>query len=289
MSGLSRQTLQKRLGQRVKGRYRLLDVVGTGGQGAVYSAIDERDGDRVAVKILHSEVAEDPNARERLVREARALMVLTGTAALEVLDQGFTEDGNLALVTELLLGEELEDLLLRTEQDGERLAVADALAIFEPIAETLNRAHELGIVHRDLKPGNVFLTPTDTRRVRLMDFGFAKFGHLSSLTGEGFVAGSPSYLSPEAWRNEAVSPSMDVYGFSAMLFRVLAGVPPFAGKDTLELFRVCTGAPRPSLHALRPELPADVDNWVGVALAIDPAVRFLNAGASLSALRGLLT
>ena len=119
MAGPSPQTLRRRLGQRVKGRYRLVDVVGSGGQGAVYRAVDERDGDHVAVKILHAEVAEDPNQRERLVREARALMVLAGTAALEVLDQGFTDDGNLALVTELLDGEELDDFLTDDDEDGE--------------------------------------------------------------------------------------------------------------------------------------------------------------------------
>jgi serine/threonine protein kinase len=158
MAGPSTQTLRRRLGQRVKSRYRLLEVVGSGGQGAVYRAVDERDGDHVAVKILHTEVAEDPNARERLVREARALMVLAGTAALEVLDQGFTDDGNLALVTELLSGEELDDFLVRHEQGGGRLNVPEALSLFQPIADTLSKAHALGIVHRDLKPANVFLT-----------------------------------------------------------------------------------------------------------------------------------
>ena len=288
MAGPSTQTLRRRLGQRVKSRYRLLEVVGSGGQGAVYRAVDERDGDHVSVKILHTEVAEDPNARERLVREARALMVLAGTAALEVLDQGFTEDGNLALVTELLRGEELDDFLVRHEQGGGRLNVPEALSLFQPIADTLSKAHALGIVHRDLKPANVFLTQDAARRVRLMDFGFAKFGHLRSLTADGFVAGSPSYLSPEAWRNQPVTPSMDVYGFGAMIFRVLAGAPPFVGAHPIETFRLCTGAPRPSLHALRPELPPDVDRWVQMALAVDPAERFQNAGASLAALKGLL-
>jgi serine/threonine protein kinase len=212
MAGPSTQTLRRRLGQRVKSRYRLLEVVGSGGQGAVYRAVDERDGDHVAVKILHTEVAEDPNARERLVREARALMVLAGTAALEVLDQGFTEDGNLALVTELLSGEELDDFLVRHEQGGGRLNVPEALSLFQPIADTLSKAHALGIVHRDLKPANVFLTQDVGRRVRLMDFGFAKFGHLRSLTADGFVAGSPSYLSPEAG---ATSPSRPAWTSTA--------------------------------------------------------------------------
>ena len=106
VAGPSSHTLLKRIGQRVKGRYRLEAVIGTGGQGAVYGATDERDGDRVAIKVLHEEVRQDPAMRERLLREARALMALQGTAALAVLDQGFTEDGYLALVTEFLVGED---------------------------------------------------------------------------------------------------------------------------------------------------------------------------------------
>jgi serine/threonine-protein kinase len=169
------------------------------------------------------------------------------------------------------------------------MPVADVLATFAPIADTLRRAHQLGIVHRDLKPANVFLCDDSARRVRLMDFGFAKFGQLRSLTADGFVAGSPSYLSPEAWRNKPVTPSMDVYGFGAMVFRALAGTPPFVGKHPIDTYRLCTGAPRPSLHAHRPDLPAGVDAWVNMALAVDPSERFQNAQASLAALTGLLT
>ncbi|MCB9627318.1 MAG: protein kinase [Sandaracinaceae bacterium] len=128
----------------------------------------------------------------------------------------------------------------------------EALALFDPIAETLSRAHALGIVHRDLKPANVFLSRDPGRRVRLMDFGFAKFGHLRSLTADGFVAGSPSYLSPEAWGNKPVTPSMDVYGFGAMIFRVFAGPPPFVGKHPIDTYKLCTSAPGPACTRCAP-------------------------------------
>ena len=289
MGGPSIHTLQRRIGQRVKDRYRIVSVLGSGGQGAVYRAHDQRDGDHVAIKILHADVAKDPNARERLLREARALMVLQGTAALGVLDQGFTADGHLALITELLEGEELDDFLVRNEAAGGRMDAAGVFTIFQPIAETLSRAHALRIVHRDLKPENVFLAANSPERpVRLMDFGFAKFGQLKGLTADGFVAGSPSYLSPEAWRNQPVAPSMDVYGFGAMLYRTLSGRPPFKGANPIATYRLCVEGPRPSLHALRPDLPPAVDDWVEMALAVDPKDRFLNAEACLAALRGML-
>ena len=288
VAGPSSHTLLKRIGQRVKGRYRLEAVIGTGGQGAVYGATDERDGDRVAIKVLHEEVRQDPAMRERLLREARALMALQGTAALAVLDQGFTEDGYLALVTEFLVGEELGDYLSRNEVNGARMNLPAVFNVFAPIADTLARAHAMGIVHRDLKPANVFLCSDDpSRPVRLMDFGFAKFGGMKSLTMAGFIAGSPSYLSPEAWRDQPVSPSMDVYGFSAMLYRVLAGEPPFSGSP-IELLRKVTQSERPSLHALRSDLSPRVDDWVQMALAVNPDERFQNAGAALAALRRIV-
>ena len=288
MAGPSRQQLARRIGQRVKNRYRLESILGSGGQGAVYGAVDEQDGDRVAVKILHADVRKDPKARERMMREANALMVLQGTAALAVLDQGLTDDGYVGLVTEFLVGEEMEDYLIRNERGGARMPLPEVFRTFEPIATTLERAHSLGIIHRDLKPANVFLVTNEPARpVRLMDFGFAKFGRMKALTMQGFIAGSPTYLSPEAWRDRPVTPSMDIYGFSAMLFRVLAGRPPFEGAP-IELMRACTSGPRPSLHALRPDLPEKVDAWVEMALAADPDARFQNPRAALAALRGLI-
>lgn len=285
----NRASLERRLGEVVKGRYRLDSILGVGGQGAVYRARDLRDDDEVAIKVLHDQADRDPTARERLTREAQALMVLRGTAAVTVLDQAFTNDGRLCLVQEMLLGEDLEDALVKMEGRGLHFRTADLPFLYEPIVTTLERAHALDIVHRDLKPENVFLeTQGESMRVRMMDFGFAKFSRMTKLTMDGFVAGSPSYIAPESWLDRPVTPGVDVYAMAAMIFRTLAGRPPFATKDMMEMYKLATRAERPSLHALRPDLPRDVDDWVRQALAIDPNERFRTPRASYRALCSVL-
>lgn len=280
----SREDLEKRVGETVKARYRLLSLIGVGGQGAVYKARDTRDGDEVAIKILHDEMDRDPIARQRLSREAQALMAVTGTAAVHVLDQGFTRDGRFCLVTELLEGEDLEQTFARMARESLAFRVADIPFLFEPIVSTLEKAHALDIIHRDLKPENVFLEQVNGNlRVRLMDFGFAKFIRMPKLTTDGFVAGSPSYIAPEVWLDKPVTESADVYALSALMYRTLAGAPPFSG-SMVELYKLATTAKRPSLAALRPDLSPDVDRWVVTALAIDPKDRFLTPRASYRAL-----
>src|SRR6185295_15399701 len=125
--------------------------------------------------------------------------------------------------------------------------------------------------------------------VRLLDFGLAKFLRMRTVTLAGHIAGSPSYIAPECWKEttEALDQRIDVYGLSAVLFRALAGRPPFVG-DVVQLMRQCSSAPRPSLHALRPDLPEAVDDWVKAALAIEPDERFSTVRASWRALTGVL-
>jgi eukaryotic-like serine/threonine-protein kinase len=284
------ELLEERVGHVVKNRYELLALLGVGGQGAVYRALDRRDGDQVAVKVLHEEIDRDPTARERLLREAQALVALRGTAALQVLDQGFSPDGRLCLVVELLEGEDLEEALLSREARGVAFAPGELAFVFEPLVTTLERAHEVHIIHRDLKPANVFIDRRGggTPRVRLMDFGFAKLLRLSKLTMDGFVAGSPSYIAPESWLERPSAASVDVYALGAMMFRAFAGRPPFAAENLVEVFRGVTTGPRPSLHALRPDLPPSVDGWVEQALAISPEQRFRTPRAVYHALASVL-
>ena len=273
-----------RLGQTVAGHYQLLSVVGSGGQGVVYRARDQRDGDEVAIKVLRAEFADDAGFRERFLREAQALTALSGTAAVQVLDEGPTPDGAHALVMELLRGEELAEYLHRLKQSGERLSVPELLAILEPVATTLEVAHSQGIVHRDLKPGNVFLVREPAFAVRVLDFGFARFLRKKALTAAGFIAGSPSYIAPEAWRGEGVDHRADIYSLGAIVFRALGGRAPFETNDLRELLTLATTSERPSLHALRPDLPSEIDDWVNMALAIDPDDRFLKVKGFWTAL-----
>ena len=126
--------------------------------------------------------------------------------------------------------------------------------------------------------------------VRLLDFGFAKFLRMRSVTLAGHIAGSPSYIAPECWSEttEHLDQRIDVYGLSAVAFRALAGRPPFVGDSVMRIMRQCSSAPRPSLHELRPDLPPAVDDWVSAALAIDREERFMTVRASWRALQAAL-
>lgn len=277
--------LDERVGDVVLNRYELTKLIGRGGQGAVYEARDRQGGTLVAVKVLHDTGAEDETTRTRFKREAQALRELEGTAALHLFDFGFSNDGLVCLVMELLKGNDLDEELARMERAGKKFRAVDIPFVFSPLVSTLEKAHSLGIVHRDLKPQNVFIEHANgLMRVRLLDFGFAKFQNLTRLTMDGFVAGSPSYIAPETWAQKPVAPSVDVYSLGAMMFRSLGGTPPFVSKNILELLKAVTTGERPSLHALRPDLPKAVDPWAKRALAADPRERFHSPGETYRAL-----
>ena len=284
----SESPLRDRSNEVVGERYRLVQLLDRGGQAAVYRALDLRMGDEVAVKVLVPPQKADASWRERMLREVHALTVLAGTAAVRIYHQVWGDDGALFLIMELLRGANLETCLDAAKDREQRLGFADLLPIMEPVVSTLETAHAAGILHRDLKPGNIFVQNDGT--VRLLDFGFAKFLRMRSVTLAGHIAGSPSYIAPECWKEttESLDQRIDVYGFSAVVFRALAGRPPFIGDSVIQIMRQCTSAPRPSLHALRPDLPPAVDDWVKAALAIERDERFTTVRASWRALSSVL-
>jgi eukaryotic-like serine/threonine-protein kinase len=274
--------IPSRVGQVIRGRYELVSLIEKGGQGVVYRARDLVDRDEVAIKVLNDAMGYDAEWRERMFREAQALTSLTGTAAVRVFDQIWSDDGALCLVMELLHGLDLDDYLKSLEQSGQLVTIPLVFRLLGPIVDTLEVAHDQGILHRDLKPPNIFvLEPLGTGGVKLLDFGFAKFVRLRSVTAAGFVAGSPSYIAPESWRGDPalIDRRIDVYALAAVIFRTLAGKPPFASSDLRELLRMATSGPRPSLHAIRQDLPPAIDDWVQQALAVEPADRFFRVRA----------
>jgi len=277
-----------RPGDELDGRYRLISELGAGAYGVVYRARDLETRDEVAIKIMKQALAGD--AAQRFEREALAMARLRGTSALYVHAFGHTKTGAPYIVMELLRGQDLEAYLEGAESRGGRLKARSMLALLRPVADTLEAAHERAIVHRDLKPSNVFVVESAAGGgVRLMDFGLVKLLGADSLTAQGMVAGTPSYIAPEAWAGDPhkLDHRIDVYSLAVLVFRCLAGEVPHPTKSLLELCRWAQTGERPSLRALRKSLPHAIDPWVQRALAIDPAQRFQSVRSLWNALEAV--
>jgi serine/threonine-protein kinase len=207
---------------------------------------------------------------------------------VRVLDQKWSDRGELCLILERLHGRDFEEYLADREAQRKKLGLGELVDLLTPVALTLEAAHAAGILHRDIKPSNIFIT--NTNEVRLLDFGFAKFVSLRGLTRVGHVAGSPSYIAPEAWggQPDTLDARVDVYGLAAVVFRALAARPPFQAAKVYDLYRMVVEAERPSLRQFRPDLPQDIDDWVQQSLAIDPNHRFSQIRALWNALSGIV-
>jgi eukaryotic-like serine/threonine-protein kinase len=266
------------IGAVIHDRYKVLGSLGKGGHGVVYKCEDLRLGSHVAVKCLHPEVAADPGFKTRMLREARAMGALSGTSAVQIFAFDETRDGTMYIVMELLRGRDLEQYLRELEAHGGQLSPKKLATLIGPVVDTLEQAHKKDLIHRDLKPGNIFVLDDFARGgVRLLDFGLAKDMKAAPLTQEGMIAGSPGYIAAEVWRGkpQEIDHRIDVYSLGAVIFRALAAKPAFDPHQTIDrvLLQVTRG-PRPSLHALRPDLPVSIDEWVQKALAISRDDRF---------------
>jgi len=265
-------------------RYELKELVGEGGYGAVYRGLDRQTQQPVAIKVL-SLGARDPDHIERMVREQQAMVALAGSGAVSVLDLCDSDTGQLCLVMEWLEGEDLEQHLSALEQKRQFLAIDRLLQIVSSVANTIDRAHQIGIVHRDIKPANIFLTGY-SGTIRLLDFGLSRMKWSKTLTQAGMVMGSPSYIAPETWRGESklVDHRADLYALGVVIFRALSGELPFGSNSLVDQMRLVTTAARPSLRQYRPDLPRTIDSWVKKALAIEPRDRFQTGRALYNAL-----
>ncbi len=260
------------------GNYRLISLLGKGGMGEVWLARHPMLGREVAVKVLSPALSGDAEALERFRREALTANQIGHYSVVEVTDFGTLPDGRSYCVMELLKGQSLEAYL--AGKGG--LNLNDAVAILVPVIEGLAAAHNAGIVHRDIKPDNVFLaTGKQGERVtRILDFGIAKLldpgDDAERMTKTGQLLGTPLYMSPEQVSGDInrIGPWSDVYSLGVLLYRMLAGRPPFMGESFGQILLQHMQAPPPSILATRPDIPAGVDQVIGRALAKDPAQRF---------------
>lgn len=261
---------------RTLGRFRLLEPLGRGRVGAVYRALDPRLGREVAIKILHPDACPTPRDEARFLREARILAGLQHPA-IGTLHEVGSDGGRPFLVLALHEGETLEDRLRRGP-----LSDAEAVAIARALAGALAAAHRAGVVHRDLKPSNVILTE---QGARLVDFGLARQGDNSGLTGEGLAPGSLAYLAPEQVRGEVVDHRADLWAFGVLIHETVTGHRPFGGANIPDVARSVLEDDPPPVRRPGGRRPlAPLARWVARCLEKNPERRPAEADELLAEL-----
>ena len=272
------------------GPYEILSPLGAGGMGEVYLARDTRLGRDVAIKVLPAHLSSDPDLKQRMEREARAISSLNHPHICTLHDIG-SQDGINFLVMEHLEGETLADRLQRGT-----MALDEALKIGIQVAEALDKAHARGIVHRDLKPANIMLTKNGPK---LMDFGLAKPTAFSStsgsspltpstptmtvaeltasaspLTQKGTVVGTVQYMAPEVLQGAEADARSDIFSFGCVLYEMFTGRRAFEGKSQFSVLGAILDQEPDRISAVRPSSPLRLDETVRRCLAKNPEQRY---------------
>jgi serine/threonine protein kinase len=255
-------------------RYELQELIGEGGMGAVYRAIDSRLGRMVALKTVVSHRTGEgltDELRQRFMHEALAASKVDHRNVVQVIDFGVTEDGTPYLVMEYLRGRDLGVLLKKTKTPLPIEYVADVML---GVCAALRACHQLGIVHRDLKPSNIFLADTDTGpEIKVLDFGVSKAPMAGDLTQEGQILGTPQYLSPEQVNGKA-RPESDQYALGVLLYVCLTKKLPFEEHQNLSLLRAIEVGRFQGPRVHRPDIPEALEAIILRAMHANPAERF---------------
>ncbi|MBY0230091.1 MAG: serine/threonine protein kinase [Gemmataceae bacterium] len=248
------------------GGYRILEIVGSGGMGVVFRAVDTDLDREIALKAMLPGLATHATARLRFVREAKAAAALQHDRIVAVYRVG-EDRGVPFLAMPFLRGQSLEDRL----KDGP-LPLEEVRRVGAEIAEGLAAIHERGLVHRDIKPGNVWLEGP-AARVKILDFGLARAGGDATLTREGGIVGSPAFMSPEQALRRPVDSRADLFALGVVLYLMATGQPPFLGDDALSTLLAITSAEPAPPSSLRADLPPDLEGMILVLLAKNPEDR----------------
>jgi eukaryotic-like serine/threonine-protein kinase len=261
--------------------YQVIGTIGTGGMGVVYLALDERLNRKVALKFLPLAIAQDPQARARLTREAQAMSAVDHPNFASVYDIG-EWNGQLFIAMPYYEGETLRQRLERAP-----LTIVEAVRIAEQVASGLEAAHRADIVHRDVKPGNIMLTSGG--QVKILDFGLAMSvadtnQTVTRMTQPGLAVGTIAYMSPEQTTGQVVDARSDVWALGVTLYEMLTGRLPFQGAtSTAVALSITSHRPTP-VRTLRPEVPEFLAGLIDRALERDPNRRTITAGDMKSSL-----
>ena len=270
------------------GNYRVEQKIGSGAMGSVYLASHPIIGKRVALKVIHPELATSEEMLARFFNEARAVTQIGHPNIVSVQDFGQTPDGDSFIIMELLEGRGLGELL---KAEGPFLP-ARAIHIGAQIADGLQAAHARGIIHRDLKPDNIILVPRDGDAdfVKVLDFGLAKLQGpgaqaMRLKTRTGSLLGTPHYMAPEQCEGKSIDARVDVYALGCILFHLLTGRVPFPGEGFGEVLVKHLREPPPLPSRLNGAVPAALERIVLHALAKKADFRFKSMAEFAQALR----
>lgn len=267
------------IGRTIDRRYEVGERIARGGMASVYTGLDLRLDRKVAVKVMHPHLGDDPEFRERFIQEAKAAARLAHPNVVNTYDQG--EDGDLAwLVMELVPSITLRDLL------GERgrITPEQSLDVLEAVLAGLAAAHRAGIVHRDLKPENILLAHDG--RIKIGDFGLARAASANTATGKALL-GTIAYLSPELVTRGIADTRSDIYAVGIMLFEMLTGTQPFTGDEPMQIAYQHANDDVPLPSSTAPGIPEALDSLVHWATQRDANLRPADAAEMLAELHAI--
>ena len=280
------QTRDSRIGSEVAA-YRIEAVVGAGGMGVVYRALDRRLDRHVALKLLHGELSQNDQYRVRFLRESKQAAAIEHPSIVPVHDAG-DASGVLPIAMRYIDGSEprTSDLAQRRHRSGR------ALSLLAEVAGALDAAHARGIVHRDVKPSNVLLSSLDAggrEHAYLTDFGISKLvAGARALALDGARSRDAEYVAPEQVEGGEVDHRADVYSLGCVLFECLAGEPPFVRATPVAVLWAHVNEPPPRLSERRRELPPAIDDVIERGLAKNPDDRYSSCAELIRAARTTL-
>jgi serine/threonine protein kinase len=260
--------------------YRIERVLGRGGMGVVYEALQLSLERRVALKILSADHVHDPQFKLRFQREALIQAGLSHPNIVTVHDAGEI-DGSPYIVMRLIQGTTLKELLMGGTVTPEQL-----LRLLAQIAEALDAAHAQQLVHRDVKPENILVR--NGRKAYLADFGLTRLLTETGLTTTGRFVGTVRYIAPEQVLGLDPTGACDIYSLAAVVYEGLTGTPPYVRPTEVAMLYAHTNEPPPQPTRINPQLPAAIDDVIARGMAKDPATRYPTAAALIAAAEAAL-